>query len=211
MGLKNAPTGINEQPTPYRKYQPSHAPLLINNTAVEVVSSTKFLGVHITDNLTWSMNTASLVKRAQQRMYFLRKMRRAHLPPPILTTFYRSTIESILTNCISVWCGGCRASDWKNVRRVVRTAENIIGTSLPSIQDVAQKRCMARAVNISRDSSHPHHGLFSLLASGKRFRSIRCRTTRFCNSFVPQAIRQLNCKLFNKDIIPSPTTYLALL
>ncbi|KAI3363941.1 hypothetical protein L3Q82_001546 [Scortum barcoo] len=36
----------------FRKIQPSHAPLLINNSAVEVVSSTKFLGVHITDDLT---------------------------------------------------------------------------------------------------------------------------------------------------------------
>ncbi len=74
----------------------------------------------------------------------------------------------------------------------MRTAERIIGTSLPSIQDIAPIRCMSRARNIIRDSSHPHHGLFSLLASGKRFRSIRCRTTRFCNSFIPQAIRLLN-------------------
>ncbi|KAI3358831.1 hypothetical protein L3Q82_015229 [Scortum barcoo] len=62
-----------------RKIQPSHTPLLINNTAVEVVSSTKFLGK--TDDLTWSVNSASLVKRAQQRLYFLRRMKRAHLPP----------------------------------------------------------------------------------------------------------------------------------
>ncbi|KAM4529197.1 uncharacterized protein V3H82_027369 [Fundulus diaphanus] len=78
----------------FRKNRPHHAPLLINNSAVEVVSSTKFLGVHITDNLTWTVNTTSLVKRAQKRLYFLRRMRRAHLTPPILTTFYRSTIEN---------------------------------------------------------------------------------------------------------------------
>lgn len=176
----------------FRKNQPSHAPLLINNITVEVVSSTKFLGVLITNDFTWSVNTASLVKRAQQRMYFLRRMRRAHLPPPILTIFYRSTIESILTSCISVWCGGCSASDWKDMRRVVRTAERIIGTSLPSIQDIAENRCASRARKICSDSSHPHYGLFILLASGKRFRSMRCRTTRFYNSFFPQAIRLLN-------------------
>ena len=84
----------------FSKNQHSHTPRLINNTVVEVVSSTKFLGVHITDNLNWSVNTASLARRAQRHMYFLRKMR-AHLPPPILTTFYRSTIESISRKCIS--------------------------------------------------------------------------------------------------------------
>ncbi|KAI3360698.1 hypothetical protein L3Q82_012843 [Scortum barcoo] len=152
----------------FRKIQPSHAPLLINNSAVEVVSSTKFLGVHITDDLTVVGElSASLVKRAQQRLHFLRRMKRAHLPPPILTTFYRSTVESILTSCISVWCGGS-AADWRNVRRVVRTAEKIIGSSLPSVQDIASQRCVSRASNIIKDASHPHHRLFSLLPSWEK-------------------------------------------
>lgn len=36
----------------FRRSRPNHTPLLINNTAVEVVSRTKFLGVHITDSLS---------------------------------------------------------------------------------------------------------------------------------------------------------------
>ena len=89
-----------------------HAHLLINNMAVEVASRTKFLLVHITDKQTWYVNTASLVKRAHRCVYFLRRMRKAHLPLLILTSFYRSTIESILTNCISVCSGACGNSDW---------------------------------------------------------------------------------------------------
>nr|XP_061780940.1 uncharacterized protein LOC133572176 [Nerophis lumbriciformis]XP_061780941.1 uncharacterized protein LOC133572176 [Nerophis lumbriciformis] len=89
----------------FRKHQSSHTPLFINGTAVEIVSSTKFLRVQITDNITWSLHTGALVKRAQQRMHFLRRMKRAQLPPPILSTFYRGTIESLLTNNISVWIG----------------------------------------------------------------------------------------------------------
>ncbi|KAI3353613.1 hypothetical protein L3Q82_004815 [Scortum barcoo] len=57
----------------FRKIQPSHAPLLINNSAVEVVSSSRFFGEQIADDLTWSVNSASLVKRAQQRLHFLRQ------------------------------------------------------------------------------------------------------------------------------------------
>lgn len=52
------------------------------------------------------MNTTSLVKWTQQRLHFRHRMRKAHLPPPILTKFYRSTIKSILTSCISVWWEG---------------------------------------------------------------------------------------------------------
>ncbi len=178
----------------FRKKQHRHTPLIINNTVVEIVSSVKFLGVQITDSLTWTANITSLVKRAQQRLFCLRRMRRAHFPSPILSTVYEGIIESILTSCISVWSGDCRASDWRSVQRVVRTAEKIISSSLPSIQDLAHNRCLSRAQNIVKDPTHSHYGLFTPLPSGKRFCSIRCRAVRFCNSFFLQAIRLLNLK-----------------
>lgn len=76
-------------------------------------------------------------------------MRKALTLPPILTTFYSSTIESILTNCITMWCVGCSAFDWKDVRRVVRTAEQTTGISLPSNQDIARKCCSSQIESIS--------------------------------------------------------------
>ncbi len=179
----------------FRKKQHRHTPLIINNTVVEVVSSVKFLGVQITDSLTWTANITSLAKRAQQRLFCLRRMRRAHFPSPILSTVYKGIIESILTSCISVWSGDCKASDWRSVQRVVRTAENIIGSSLPSIQDLAHNRCLSRAQNIVKDPTHPHYGLFTLLPSGKRFRSIRCRTVRFCNSFFSTSYQTFEFKM----------------
>ncbi|KAI5628979.1 hypothetical protein C0J50_2468 [Silurus asotus] len=42
------------------------------------------------------------------------------------------------------------------------------------------------------DLSHPNNGLFSLLRSGKRFRSLKANTERMRRSFFPQAIRSLN-------------------
>ncbi len=88
-----------------RRNSTDHPPLTIDSSTVERVSSTKFLGVHITEDLTWTTNTMSLSKKAQQRLHFLRWLKRASLPPPILTTFYRGTIESVLTSCITVWYG----------------------------------------------------------------------------------------------------------
>ncbi|KAK1784342.1 hypothetical protein P4O66_003512, partial [Electrophorus voltai] len=63
--------------------------LTIIGSSVEKVKNTKFLGVHLAENLTWTLNTSSITKRAQPRLYFLRKLREAHLPSPILTTFSR--------------------------------------------------------------------------------------------------------------------------
>ncbi|XP_049331041.1 probable RNA-directed DNA polymerase from transposon BS [Astyanax mexicanus] len=178
----------------FRSAQHTHSPLNIDGSSVEIFKSTKFLGVHLADNLTWTLNTSSTAKKAQQRLYFLRKLRKAHLPPPILTLFYRGTIESILSSCITAWFGTCTVSDRKTLQRIVRTAERIIGVSLPSITDIYTTRSIRKATSIVNDPTHPSHKLFSLLPSGRRYRSIRSSTTRFCNSFYPQAIRLLNCR-----------------
>ncbi len=115
----------------FRRNSGDHPPLTIDSLTVERGSSTKFLGVHIKEDLTRTTNTTSLSKKAQQRLNFLRRLKRASLPPPILTTFYRGTIESVLTSCITVWYWNCSAADHKTLQRTVNTAEKIINAPPP--------------------------------------------------------------------------------
>jgi hypothetical protein len=44
-------------------------PIVIDDTVVEQVESFKFLGVHITNKLTWSKHTKAVMKRAQQNLF----------------------------------------------------------------------------------------------------------------------------------------------
>lgn len=78
----------NEMVVDFQRRSAAATPLLIGGSEVERASSTKFLGVHILDDLTWSINTNSAVRKAQQCLHFLWRQKRASLPPPILTTFY---------------------------------------------------------------------------------------------------------------------------
>ncbi|KAL0154386.1 hypothetical protein M9458_050352 [Cirrhinus mrigala] len=176
----------------FRRHSVDHPPLTIDSSAVERVSSTKFLGVHITEDLTWTTNVTSLNKKTQQRLHFFRRLKRASLPPSILTTFYRGTIESVLTSCITVWYGNCSAADRKTLQRTVNTAAKIIGAPLPSLLDIFLARCSGKATSIVKDPTHPSHHLFQLLPSGRRYRSIRTSSARLLNSFFPQAVRALN-------------------
>ncbi len=139
----------------FRRNSVDHPPLTIDTSTVERVSSTKFLGVHITEDLTWTSNTKSISKKAQQRLHFLRRLKRASLPPPILTTFYRGTIESVLTSCITVWYGNCCAADRKTLQQTVNTAAKIIGAPLPSILDIFLTRCSSKAKSIVEDPPTP--------------------------------------------------------
>lgn len=74
-----------EMAVDFRKTQCDHSLLIIKSSLVEIVKNTKFPGVHLVENLTWSLNTSSITKKAQQCFCFLRKLRKAQLPPPILT------------------------------------------------------------------------------------------------------------------------------
>ncbi len=161
----------------FRRQSREHTPITIDKTPVERVNSFKFLGVHITEDLTWSAHTDAVLKKSHQCLFFLRRLRKFGMSPSILRSFYTCTVESILTGC-------------KALQRVVRTARHIVAGELPSLQDIYTRRCIRKARRITNDSSHPSHRLFSLLPSGRRLRSIRSRTSRLRDSFFPQANEQ---------------------
>ncbi|KAI4895244.1 hypothetical protein NFI96_004905 [Prochilodus magdalenae] len=154
----------------YRKLQRGyHSPPYISGAEMEKVSSVRFLGVHLTDYLTWALHTNKVVRSARQRLFFLRRLREFGLPPDILTNFYICTPESILTAYITVWYSSCTAYDRKALMRVVRTAESIIGSKLPDLQDIYRSHCLRKIQKIRLDCSHPAHDLFTLLPSGRSF------------------------------------------
>ncbi len=173
-----------------KRQQRPYTPLMISGTPVERVSSFKYLGVNIAEDLTWTTHFQTQVKKAKQRLYHLRQLRKFTVSPEILKTFYSGAIEIVLTQSISLWYGNISNQDCKALQRVVRLAERISGSALPSLQDIYLKRCKSRAAKIIKDSNHPGNLLFILLPSGKCFRSMMAKTER--HSFFPQAIRLLN-------------------
>ncbi len=122
---------------------------MISGTPVERVSSFKYFGVNISEDLTWTAHIQTQVKKARQRLYHLRQLRKFRVSPAILKTFYSGAIESVLTQCISVCYSNATNQDCKALQRVVRLAERISGSALPSLQDIYLKRCKSRAAKFS--------------------------------------------------------------
>ena len=96
--------------------EPGTPPITINGTTVERVSSLKFLGVHISEDLTWTHHTDAITKTARQRLFFLHRLRRFNKDTRILN-YYRCTTESILTGCITAWYGSCGTTAVPGVQR----------------------------------------------------------------------------------------------
>ena len=134
------------------------------------------------------------MKKAQQSLFNLRRLKKCGLSPKTLTNFYRCTIESILSGCITPWYGNCTVRNRKALQRVVRSAQRITGGKLPTLQDTYSTQCHRKAKKIIKAINHPNHCLFTLLSSRRRsqYRCIKAGTERLKNSFYLKATRLLN-------------------
>lgn len=126
------------------------------------------------------------MKKAHRRLHFLRRLKRAHLSPSLLTTFYRGTTESGLTSSISLRHDSSGASDEKAPGRAAGQLKTLVGPNC-HLADLAEQRCRSRAARIARDPARPCYTLFSLVPSGSRYRSLPSRTGRLRDSFYPPA------------------------
>ncbi|KAK3559772.1 hypothetical protein QTP86_020723 [Hemibagrus guttatus] len=101
---------IVEMVVDFRRNPPALPPLTIMDSTVAAVESFRFLGSTISQDLKWETHTDSIVKKAQQRLFFLRELRKYNLPPGLLTQFYSTVIESVLCTSITVWFGSATKS-----------------------------------------------------------------------------------------------------
>ena len=172
----------------FRRNKAPLDPIIIDNTVVEQVNVAKFLGIFLSSDLTWHVNCSEILKKAKQRLHFLRILASFKVDTFILTCFYRCIIESILTNCIVIWYGRATQKDLNLMSSVIRQSEKIIGVTLPSLKDIYEKRLKKKTDIILIDEHHPAYKYFDLMPSGRRYRHFK-GNKRFIDSTFPQAVR----------------------
>ena len=175
----------------FRKNKTPMLPIYIDNTPVDQVTTFKFLGSFVTDDMSWNFNCNKLLMKARQRLYFLRKLKSFNVNNTILLSFYRAIVESILTSSITVWYDKATVYHKQRIDSVVRQAERIINTNLPSIESIYLNRMKNKTSKILKEKYHPAYKYFVLLPSNKRMRTFM-GNKRFLNSFFPQAVKYFN-------------------
>ncbi|KAI4877530.1 hypothetical protein NFI96_027121, partial [Prochilodus magdalenae] len=91
--------------------RPSQQPISIKGVDVEVVRSYRYLGVHLDERLDWSVNTDIVYKKAQSRLYFLRRLGSFGICQKLLLMFYQSVVASVLFYAVVCWGGSISKRD----------------------------------------------------------------------------------------------------
>ena len=177
-----------------RKILVTPTPLKIDNKIVEQVSCFKLLGTILNNTLTWSDHCETILGKARQRLYFLRKLKSYGGDKNILLLFYSAIIEKTVSQAIKVWYTRATKHDITKLTSVINTSERLLGLSLPSLSTIFESSMENNIKKIMADKSHPANKYFDFLPSGKRLRA--CFGNRiFVDSYYPSAIKHFNSKL----------------
>jgi hypothetical protein len=77
--------------------------ITINGKNVEVVTSTKLLGLTTSNDLKWNTHISNTCKKVSTRLYFLRQLKRAKLPPNDLVLFYITCTRPVVEYACKVF------------------------------------------------------------------------------------------------------------
>lgn len=127
-------------------------PYTISNHALPTIESITFLRIAVSQDLKRETNISTTPSsKPQQRMCFLRQLRKYDFPEELLSQFYTTLIESVLCTSITVWFGAPTKQDTNRLQQTIKTVgkKKITGAPLPTIQNSLQ--------TIITDSSHPLH------------------------------------------------------
>ena len=183
----------------------SFDPIIINNKDIEVVHSVKLLGLTITDNLKWNNHIESVCK-ISTRLYFLRQLKRAKLPPKDVTC-----VRPVAEYACEVFHDSLPKYLSDDLERMQRRACKIIlpehgykdslnVLNIPQLNDRRQNlttKLFEKIVNDTNDKLHcllpPSNASEVFLRERRKFQLPHWRTIRFRNDFINANSRKYKC------------------
>ena len=166
--------------------------LTIDGKVVERVDEQMYLGTLIDHKLSFNGNTKKIIKKCNQRLYCLHRLRSFHVSRKTMQMFYNAFILSILSSSFLCWFGNLTVKNRTKLNSIVNKCSKIVGVKQASLNEVYERRVRKRAKGIMRNDSHPLAAHYDILPSGRRLRSLPAKKKRTSNSFVPMSIKILN-------------------
>ena len=185
--------------------------LSIQGEEIETIRETKLLGVMITNNLSWDLNTEFIVKRANARLRILHKLVSFSVPVEDLITIYILYIRSVLEQSCQVWHSSLTFENMTDLERIQKNALKIIlndeyvsyenaleKVNLECLVERRENLCLKFAKTTLKNEHMknmfpPNDVIYPLDTRGReKFRVTMAHTERLKRSSIPYMQRLLN-------------------
>ena len=93
---------------------------------IKRICNFKLLGLHVDASLCWTTHINSIISKASKRLYFLKQLRRAGVPPQHLLHFYTSGIRPVLEYASPVWHYSITRAQTEQLETMKKRAVHII-------------------------------------------------------------------------------------
>ena len=107
---------------------------------------------------------------------------------------YRSIIEPLITYYCICYYPALSVKNRNRLLKISHVSAKIIGLPTPMLSEIIDHAILKKARAVATGSDHPLSTFFHVLPSRRRYRCIKCKTSRYSRSFVPVAIIMLNAK-----------------
>ena len=185
--------------------------LTIDGLPLQVVQTTKLLGITIDSKLTWKDNTTNIVRAASYKLYMLRRLRSLGARSEDLLTIYTSFILPKLMYASPAWASSLTITQQRQLERVQKRAcRTILGSSYTSYQDALTILSLPNLADRHLEAlksfavslvDHPRHRDFLPPPAPPPRRAarhhntitpIRARTDRYKKSPIPTIVHIIN-------------------
>ena len=158
----------------------------------------------VSDNLRWNAHCESICKKAATRLYFLKQLKCAKVPPKDMLLFYTTCIRPVLEyahacpvfhHSLPQYLSNEMERLQKRALRIIQPdlsyAEALVALDITSLYERRKALSNALFDQIVRDQSHklhdllpPRNGSTYCTRSQRYFKLPICKTNRFKNTFI---------------------------
>ena len=141
----------------------------IDQVPLQVVSTAKVLGVHVSSDLKWSKHISEVLKKANSRLYLLKLLKHFNLPTDDLVTIYSGFVRPMAEYAAPVWHPGLTVHEDLALERIQKRACRIIVGKHYTTYQEALELCHLQALHDRRKQLCL--GFFNSLLESEHFHS----------------------------------------
>ena len=176
------------------RHNPSPPPATVHYKEIERVCEYRYLGTILTSKLSFTLNTDCIVKKANKRLYIMRKLSALRVKPETIKLAYAAFIESILTFHLHIIYGHLSGDCKKRLKHVIKTAHRLCNYQLSAttLEELYNSRFRTKCLRLISSQDPPI--LLDKLPSGRgllpkhrinlRRYCFRSFYTKFYNAFI---------------------------